>query len=254
MYNAALRSAPNDVGILLSRCVAHSMSTPPKLDLALKDAETVIQLKPDWWHGWLQKGDILSQMDDLDGAEEALTIAIGFAQGVDKSFAHRTLANVQAHQARSPPTSPTESELPRQSQLPSTARSPMSTPPYLPEIPSLSPLLSLAEIRQSPSASYTSPPTSISRATSTMSTRQTGSRAKDFTLPGPSIMSRLGQGSASVSSTNGSNQSRRFSRAQSVSLGSGSTTMARESIVSTSNVNSSTRVPASASRARRISK
>src|SRR5438034_6307312 len=44
MYDAALRSAPNDPSLLLSRSGAHSMSTPPRRDLALKDADAVIQL------------------------------------------------------------------------------------------------------------------------------------------------------------------------------------------------------------------
>src|SRR5215469_1764264 len=140
MYNVALGCAPDEVGTLLSRSVAHSMTTPPKLDLALKDADSVIQLKPDWWHGWLQKGEILSQMDDLQGAEEALTNAVGFAHGVDKSLAHRTLANVQARQARSPSTTTSGGlESPRQSQSPSTAQSPVSTLPNPPVIPPQSP-------------------------------------------------------------------------------------------------------------------
>src|SRR5256885_1205258 len=57
MYNAALRSAPDDLSLLLSRSMAHSMSAPPRLDLALKDADAVIQLNPNWWQGWRQKGE-----------------------------------------------------------------------------------------------------------------------------------------------------------------------------------------------------
>jgi len=256
MYNAALRCAPNDVGILLSRAVAHSMSTPPKLDLALKDADTVIQLKPDWWHGWLQKGEILSQMDDLRRAEEALTNAVGFAQGVDKSLAHRTLANVQARLAGSQLTSSlTGSERPGQSQSSSTSQSPVSTHHNPPAIPPQSTSSASAEPRRSTSTSHTDtssssppPPPSQSTASFTLPTRQTSTTAKNSPIPppGPAITSRLGQGSTSASSTTTRTQARPPSWAQSVPLGSGATAT-RASIALNSNVASSSQVPASSS-------
>ncbi len=250
MYNAASRLAPNDEAILLSRSVAHSMSTPTNLDLALNDADTVIQLKPEWWHGWLQKGEILSQMDDLEGAEESLTNAVGFAQGVDKSLAHRTLANVQSRQARSPSsTSRAESELPRRSQSSSTAHSPVSAHPKSPVYPPQSPSSASTELRTSPSVSHTGtspPPPPSSTTPDTVSTRQTAATAKGPTLPGPAITSRLGQASASAPSTTARNQTHRYSWTQSVPLGFG-TTAARESIT---NVASLTQAPAPASNAR----
>jgi hypothetical protein len=247
MYNAALRCAPDDVGILLSRSVAHSMSTPPKHDLALKDADTVIQLKPDWWHGWLQKGEILSQMDELQLAEEALTNAVGFAQGVDRTLAHRTLANVQARQARSPSaTSLTGSELPRLSQSPSTPQSPVSTHLIPPVIPPQSPSSASAELRRSTSTSHTS--TSPLPPLSTAPPQQTSTTGKSPPpSPASAITSRLGQGSTSTSPTTTRNQARPPSWAQSVHLGSGGTALS-------SNVASSTQVPAPTSSARPIGK
>ena len=248
MYNAALRRAPNDEGILLSRSVAHSMSTPTNLDLALQDADTVIQLKPEWWHGWLQKGEILSQMDDLDGAEDALTNAVGFAQGVDKSLAHRTLANVQARQARSPSsTSRAESEFPRRSQSSSTAESPVSTLPKPRAYPPQSPSSASTELRSSPSVSHTGtvPPPPSSTTPDTVSTRQTTATAKGPTVPGPAITSRLSQTSASAPSTPARNQAYRFSWTQSVPLGFGATA-ATESIT---NAASPTQAPVPASNA-----
>lgn len=104
MYDAALRCAPNDLSLLLSRSMAYSMSEPPRLDLALKDADCVIQLDPNWWQGWLQKGQILLQRGDLQSAEEALTNATGFAQDFDRNTAQRALADVRVRRAQAPAT------------------------------------------------------------------------------------------------------------------------------------------------------
>lgn len=100
MYDAALRAAPNDVGLLLSRTTALSMTDPPKLDLALKDADMVIQLDPRSWQGWLEKGRVLSKMGDLQSAEEALTNAVGFAQDYGRNVAQSHLADVRARRAQ----------------------------------------------------------------------------------------------------------------------------------------------------------
>jgi tetratricopeptide (TPR) repeat protein len=101
MYNAALRSTPNDLSLLLSRSMAHSMSEPPNLDSALEDADHVIQLNPNWWQGWLQRGQVLLRKGDLRSAKEALTNATAFAQGFDISTAQRALDDVRACQAPS---------------------------------------------------------------------------------------------------------------------------------------------------------
>jgi hypothetical protein len=141
MYNAALRSAPDDLSLLLSRSVAHSMSTPPRLDLALKDADAVTQLNPRWWQGWLQKGEIFLQMDNLQSAEEVLTKAAGFAQGMDRNTAQRALADVRKRQPRSLTTAPplaTEILTPN----PTTER-PSAVQSNLPLRPSQSPSLAL---------------------------------------------------------------------------------------------------------------
>jgi Flp pilus assembly protein TadD len=100
MYDEALRYAPTDTTILLSRSFAHMMSTPPRLDLALQDADAVIQHNPTNWQGWLQKGDTCLRAGEINGAEEALKNAVGFAQGVDKFTAQRLLADVQARRGR----------------------------------------------------------------------------------------------------------------------------------------------------------
>jgi len=42
MYDEALSYAPRDSTLLLSRSFAHTMTTPPRLDLALKDADAAI--------------------------------------------------------------------------------------------------------------------------------------------------------------------------------------------------------------------
>jgi tetratricopeptide (TPR) repeat protein len=105
MYNAALRSAPDDSSLLLSRSMAHSMSEPPNLDLALKDTDRLVQSDPNWWQGWLQRGQVLLRRGDLQSAEEALTNATAFAQGFDIITAQRALDDVRACRAQ-PSSSP----------------------------------------------------------------------------------------------------------------------------------------------------
>jgi len=100
MYNAALRSAPNDLSLLLSRSMAHSMVEPPNLDFALKDADRVIQSNPNWWQGWLQRGRVLLRRGDLQSAEEALTKATHFARGFNIFTAQRALDDVRACEAQ----------------------------------------------------------------------------------------------------------------------------------------------------------
>ncbi|EEP77420.1 predicted protein [Uncinocarpus reesii 1704] len=122
MYDAALRAAPNDIGLLLSKTTALSMSNPPRLDLALKDADTVIQLDPRSWQGWLEKGRILSRMGDMQGAEEALTNAVGFAQDYGKNVAQSALADVRARRTQFSASSTTTSS-------PAFTSSNISSPP-----------------------------------------------------------------------------------------------------------------------------
>jgi hypothetical protein len=96
MYDEALRCAPTDTELLLSRSFAQMMSKPPRLDLALQDADAAIQHRPTHWHGWLQKGETHLRMGDIKAAEEALMNSVGFAQGTDKLTAQRSLADVQS--------------------------------------------------------------------------------------------------------------------------------------------------------------
>jgi tetratricopeptide (TPR) repeat protein len=104
MYDAALQSAPYDRCLLLSRSIAYSLSTPPKLDLALKDADDALLLNPRWWEGWLQKGKILFKMGHLKSAEEVLANAAGFAHSTDKATVQKILDEVRASQVPSPET------------------------------------------------------------------------------------------------------------------------------------------------------
>lgn len=104
MYDAALLNAPYDRNLLLSRSMAYSLSAPPKLDLALNDADDALQLNPRWWEGWFQKGKILFKMGDLRNAEEALTNAAGFAHSVHKAEVQEVLDEVQQSQVLFPET------------------------------------------------------------------------------------------------------------------------------------------------------
>lgn len=135
MYDEALRYAPTDTTILLSRSFAHMMSTPPRLDLALQDADAAIQHSPTNWQGWLQKGDTHLRMGDINGAEEALVNAVGFAQGVDKFTAQRLLADVQARRGQSSsaaePSGTSQSTIPTLLSQPSLATASQSAPTTL---------------------------------------------------------------------------------------------------------------------------
>jgi hypothetical protein len=111
MYNKALKYAPSDITLLLSRSLAFSLSNPPRLDLALQDTDAAIQLSPTHWQGWQQKGEILQKMGDFQGADEALVNAVGFADGADKLTARRSLVESRARRnqpsaAMEPPTEP----------------------------------------------------------------------------------------------------------------------------------------------------
>ena len=104
MYDEALRCAPADTTLLLSRSFAQMMSTPPRLDLALQDADAAIQHCPTSWQGWSQKGETHRRMGDIKKAEEALVNAVGCAQGMDKLTARRSLVDIQSQRGRASPT------------------------------------------------------------------------------------------------------------------------------------------------------
>jgi hypothetical protein len=139
LYNKALKYAPSDITLLLSRSLAFSLSNPPRLDLALQDTDAVIQLSPTHWQGWQQKGEILQRMGDFQGADEALVNAVGFADGVDKLTARRLLVDFRARRNQPPAVTEPPTEVPTLSpNLPIGAAS--STPPAVPsDTPSVSP-------------------------------------------------------------------------------------------------------------------
>jgi tetratricopeptide (TPR) repeat protein len=96
MYDEALRCIPTDVALLLSRSLAHMMSTPPELDLALQDVGAAIQHEPTSSQGWIQKGEIHLKMEDIKDAEEAFVKAVEFSQGLDRHKAQRCLRDVRS--------------------------------------------------------------------------------------------------------------------------------------------------------------
>jgi hypothetical protein len=106
MYTEALKHAPADTVLLISRSFAHMMSTPPKLDLALQDADVAIRHNPTSWQAWLQRGETLLRQGDVTRAEEALQTAVEFAQGLDKLTAQRSLADARARRCQISPTPP----------------------------------------------------------------------------------------------------------------------------------------------------
>ncbi|KAH0555637.1 hypothetical protein GP486_006415 [Trichoglossum hirsutum] len=103
MYDEALRHAPSDTTILLSRSIAHMESTPPNLHLALQDAVAATRYSPENWRAWMQRGEACLRVGDIQEAEEAMVKAEAFAQGLDKLFAKRNLATVRDQQKQIPP-------------------------------------------------------------------------------------------------------------------------------------------------------
>ena len=102
MYDEALRCTPADVTLLLSRSLAHMMSTPPKLDLALQDVGAAIQREPTSSQGWLQKGEIHLKMEDIKNAEKAFVKAVEFSHGLDRHKAQRSLGDVRSRRDQTP--------------------------------------------------------------------------------------------------------------------------------------------------------
>ncbi|OBT76638.1 hypothetical protein VF21_05330 [Pseudogymnoascus sp. 05NY08] len=139
MYDEALAATPTDKALLLSRSFAHAMSTPPNLDLALKDANAAIQIDSRNWQAWQQLGETRLKMGHIAVAMEALENALGLANGYDKVTVQRALT-----EARSRLPSPT---LPRQhTGFPSRPAQPVPLAPAAPAFPSA---------RSSPSATST---------------------------------------------------------------------------------------------------
>ncbi|KAH8589023.1 hypothetical protein B0O99DRAFT_582254 [Bisporella sp. PMI_857] len=158
MYDEALHYAPTDSTLLLSRSFAHTMTTPPRLDLALKDADSAIQYAPTDWQAWLQKGETRLKMGDLQAAEEALVNAVGFAQGINKLTAQRSLGDVRARKAMPAPsstrTAPSSSAPDSQVTQAPSASSPATPAPKL-----TSSLTSKPQPRRPPSAPAIRPTT-----------------------------------------------------------------------------------------------
>lgn len=149
MYDEALKCAPTDTTLLVRRSFAQMMSTPPRLDLALQDANTAIQHRPTDWQGWLQKGEIYLKMGNMSGAEEAFKNAIRFAQGMDKLTAQMSYANMQSRRGRASPIAGT-SGTSIESTPPSLPPEPVHTPPHV--TPSTRPSQSVPVVRTNDSS------------------------------------------------------------------------------------------------------
>lgn len=143
MYDEALRCAPTDTTLLVKRSFAEMMSTPPRLDLALQDANAAIQHCPTDWQGWLQKGETHLKMGEMSRAEEAFMNAIGFAKGMDKLTAQRSFADMQSRRGETSPVAgpsstseqSTPSPLPPEAAVHSIPPSiPTTTPSHTPSI------------------------------------------------------------------------------------------------------------------------
>jgi tetratricopeptide (TPR) repeat protein len=104
MYDEALAATPTDTALLLSRSFAHSMSTPPNLDLSLKDANAAVQIDDRNWQAWQQLGETRLKMGYIAVAVEALENALRLANGYDKVTVQRALT--EARSRMPPPTLP----------------------------------------------------------------------------------------------------------------------------------------------------
>lgn len=64
---------PTNCGGILNRCTVYAMQN--RLTEALMDADRLIELAPDDWHGYLHRGNILHEMGIHDLAMAAYKIA-----------------------------------------------------------------------------------------------------------------------------------------------------------------------------------
>ena len=128
MFTEALRYAPADTTLLISRSLAYMMSTPERLNLALQDADAAIRHDPTNGQAWSQKGEALLREGDIQGAEEALVNAVGFAKGLDKLTAQRSLADVRARRGQTPAAQPSHASVQSTSPTPLSEPSLLTTP------------------------------------------------------------------------------------------------------------------------------
>ncbi|KAL4913753.1 hypothetical protein BDW62DRAFT_157728 [Aspergillus aurantiobrunneus] len=130
MFNSALQLAPQDTELLLSRSLAHMMSTPPRLDLALKDADDAIQLNPASAQGWMQKGEVLKNMGFPQNAVDVFNNAVGCAQPHERVAAQRALAGARQQAGTNSQTHQThQHQIIQPSPQPSSSTSISSPPP-----------------------------------------------------------------------------------------------------------------------------
>lgn len=104
MYDAALKYSPSDTTALLYRSYAHSLRPNPRIDLALRDADSTIGWEPTNWKAWKQKGELLRKQGNYQGAIEALEHAVGCSSGIDRMGNKDLLKSTQAKAAQ--PSSP----------------------------------------------------------------------------------------------------------------------------------------------------
>jgi len=96
MYDEALKFAPADTTILLSRSLAHMLSDPPAINAAHNDVKQCLELDPKNWQAWQLKGDLLMREDNFKDAEPAFRNAIAYSKGMDKVRAQRSLADARS--------------------------------------------------------------------------------------------------------------------------------------------------------------
>ncbi|KAE8384515.1 hypothetical protein BDV23DRAFT_189140 [Aspergillus alliaceus] len=87
-YNVEVASAPSNPDL--------SMSTSASPPGAVGDANTVTKLKSNCWSAWLQKGEALLRMGQLQAAEEALQKALELAEIIDKPKVQKRLDDLQS--------------------------------------------------------------------------------------------------------------------------------------------------------------
>lgn len=85
--------------MLLSRATAYRLSTPSKLDAALRDTDKAIHILPGSWNAWHARGEVLLASADLDAAEEAFQNALERAPRMNQLQAQSSLAYIREKRA-----------------------------------------------------------------------------------------------------------------------------------------------------------
>ena len=97
IYHGLVQQDPNNPLTLLHRSKSYQNQRPPDLEAALQDAHHVIQIRPKWYQGYMQQGQILLHQGELSQARDAFKKAKENADQVNIRQVDRYLNELDEH-------------------------------------------------------------------------------------------------------------------------------------------------------------